>query len=67
MHDMQQLTYLQLCGLVNERGGQVLSVSLLQQRVHLLSLLLQRLLHLNHRLQNKHTSAAMNGEFMTAG
>lgn len=44
--------YLQLCGLVDERGRQVVLV--LQQGAHLLHLLLQRLLHLNRSLGNKH-------------
>lgn len=43
--------YLQLCGLVDERGRQVVLV--LQQGAHLLHLLLQRLLHLNRSLGNK--------------
>lgn len=43
--------YLQLCGLVDERGRQVVLV--LQQGAHLLHLLLQRLLHLNRSLRNK--------------
>lgn len=53
-HEIYQPAYLQLCGLVEERGRQVVSVSLLQQGAHLLHLLLQRLLRLNRRLENTH-------------
>lgn len=52
---IQQLAHLQLCGLVEDSSRQVVSVGLLQQEAHLLHLLLQRLLHLNHRLEEKHT------------
>lgn len=45
--------YLQLCGLVDEGGWQVVLV--LQQEAHLLHLLLQGLLHLTHSLERKHT------------
>lgn len=51
----QQLAHLQLCGLVEDSSRQVVSVGLLQQGAHLLHLLLQRLLHLNHRLEEEHT------------
>ena len=52
---IQQLAHLQLCGLVDDSSRQVVSVGLLQQGAHLLHLLLQRLLHLNQRLEDTHT------------
>lgn len=61
---MYQLTYLQLSSLVDERGRQVV-FSLIQQGAHLLHLLLQTLLHLNHSLENKHMSTVTNRNFMS--